>query len=273
MSQQQQQQQQQYQRGRMDCGDCLTCGTDTCPTSIIFAGFVAFYIFSFLWDVFVIRGGFLALSISQMPACVDRAGFDAMSPALILSLLFIACFHAISLVWIIGFVHSKQLTNDCLGAEIVDVPSEWPKICNMRCEMAICLPFTCFDALMVAQFALSLYVYLFLQQLIEEEPENFVEKFCIGFEETEEAFEWMQFSLFFFTGTVLMGLVYCCLIRVATNDVSILQHGRQQIRFDSPRFSDQQDRQQNVPLNPQQNQNQNRSRSRSPNQRNQSLSP
>eukprot|EP01083_Nonionella_stella_P250940 866368_1 len=207
------------------CEPCNEIGSHTCGTSIIFLGFVGFYILSFLWDIFVIRGGYLSLSIAQMPSCVNRAGFENISPTLVLILLFIACFHAIALVWIIGFVHSTQLTNSCLGAELIDVPTEWPKICGRQCEWGIVIPFTCFDVFMIIEFGLSLYVYLFLQQLIEDEPEQFVDKFCINFEEVEEAFEWMQISLIFFIGTIFMGCVYCCLIRIATNDISITQHG------------------------------------------------
>lgn len=201
------------------CFVCDEYGTNTCGTSVIFLGFIGFYILSFLWDIFVIRGGYLALGISELPSCVGRTEYFSISPALVLVMLFCACFHAISLVWIIGFVHSKNIgnCNDCWAGRgnMVDVPTEY----NSR---AICIPMCCFDLLMIIQFGLSLYVYLFLEQLIEYEPETYVDKFCIGYDETEEAFEWMQISLFFFIGTIMMGCLYCCLIRIATNGMFII---------------------------------------------------
>lgn len=218
------------------------CGTASCQTSIIFAGFIAFYIISFLWDIFTILGGYNALFISQMPNCVSRAGFDAIDPALVLVLIFIACFHAISLVWIIGFIHSKAMSQNCLGGEMIDVPTEWPSVCGTGCEWAICIPLTCFDLFMIIQFGLSLYVFLFLEQLIYDEPETFVDKFCVSYEDTEEAYSFMFIALIFFILHIISSCIYCCLLRVATNDVSILQRGQQRITSPPP-----QDRQ---PLNP-----------------------
>ena len=220
-------------------GLCICCdeqGSPSCRTSIIFLGFVAFYLLSFLWDIFVIVGGFQALSISELHACIDRAEYFSISPVLVLVLLFVACFHAIALVWIIGFVHSKPIVNCrwydcCFGRECVDVPTEF-------CSWTICIPFLCFDMLMIIQFGLSLYVYLFLEQLIEEEPDEFVDRFCIGYDQVEEAYMWMLLSIIFFILTILTGCLYCCLIRIATNDISILQPGQQQ--FMSPQVTSQQ---------------------------------
>lgn len=190
---------------------------------MIFLGFVVFYTLSFLWDIFTIRGGYLSLAIAQSAPCVDRAGFTNIGPGLVLVLLFTACFHAVSLVWMIGFLHSKQARGGWRsGGELVDVPKDW-------LSPFFCVPNCCFETLMVIQFGLGMYVYLFLEQLVEEEPEAFVERFCVGFEEAEAAMEWMQLSLVFFVGTLVSGCVYCCLVRVATDDISILQPGAQSL--------------------------------------------
>merc|ERR1712150_131507 len=65
------------------------------------------------------------------------------------------------------------------------------------------------------------------EQLVEYEPAPFVERFCVSLEDVEDAFLYMQMSLMFFGLTLLMGCVYCCLIRVATKDISILTPGNQ----------------------------------------------
>ena len=191
---------------------------------MIFAGFVTFYVLSFLWDIFVVRGGYLSLSITQSAPCVERTGWS-ISPSICLVLLFAACFHAVSLVWMIGFIHSKQLSPRWSDGDfgILDVPKQW-------LSPFICVPFCFYATTMMIQFGLSLFVFLFLEQLIEEEPEQFVDKFCVGYEETEEALEWLQISLFFFLGTLVTGCIYCCLLRIATDDIALLQPGRQPLR-------------------------------------------
>mmetsp|Transcript_51804 Transcript_51804/g.82637 ORF Transcript_51804/g.82637 Transcript_51804/m.82637 type:complete len:252 (-) Transcript_51804:54-809(-) len=211
----------------MDCAPCTACSA-SCPTSMIFLSFVAFYIFSFLWDIFILLGGWSALPISQSPACVARSGYDNISPALVLVLLFIAVFHATALVWIIGFVHWKSVSSHCLTSEYwsnghcVDVPTEY-------CHPSLYIPFCCFDLLMIVQFGLSLYVFLFLNDLVENQPESYVDRFCGGYDDTEEAMLWMQISIYFFIGTCFMGCVYGVFIMIATNDRSILQEGRQPV--------------------------------------------
>jgi len=190
---------------------------------MIFLGFVAFYFISFMWDIFTIRGGYLSLAIAQSAPCVDRTGFANIGPALILVLLFTACFHAISLVWIIGFLHSRTAAGGWRnGGRLVDVPGKGDWLSPF-----FCVPNCCFETLMVIQFGLGLYVYLFLEQLVEEEPEAFVERYCVSFEDAEAAMEWMSLSMVFFVGTLVSGCVYCCMIRVATDDISILQPGQQ----------------------------------------------
>merc|ERR1719216_400632 len=87
-----------------------------------------------------------------------------------------------------------------------------------------------------------------------DEPETFVDKFCIGYEEVEEAYEFMFLSLIFFVLHIISSCVYCCLLRVATNDLSILQTGQQRILNSSANAQDRQ------PLNAQNNQNQNQRR-------------
>eukprot|EP01083_Nonionella_stella_P171591 586408_1 len=250
--QRQQHRPQQQQRTRRSSANCCNslcepcnCGGN-CDSSILFAGFIAFYILSFLWDIFVIRGGYLALAIAQSSTCVNRTGFSNISPELILCLLFVACFHGISLVWIIGFMHSKAITNRWLGGELIDVPREWPKICGFTCDWAICLPGTLYEALLIAQFGLSVYVYEFLDDLNEVEPGEYVDHFCIGLDEAEEALMWMEISLVFFMCTVVMSCVYGCLIRIGTNDVSILEPGQQRVFRESRDNDPQSD---NRPLN------------------------
>ena len=189
---------------------------------------VVFYLISFLWDVFVLLGGWTALPITQSMACLERAGFSNMSSEFVLVMMFCAVFHAVSLVWIMGFVHSKDVPRTSRTIVYVrpgqprDVPPP-----NTWLHPLICCPFICLDVSMVVTVGLSLYTFLFLEQLMEYEPEPFVDRFCVSIDDTEEALLWMEISLMFFGLTFLMGCVYCCLIRVATKDVSILSPGNQ----------------------------------------------
>merc|ERR1712176_1412245 len=82
---------------------------------------------------------------------------------------------------------------------------------------------------MVIQFGLSLYVFLFLEQLLYDEPETWVDKFCIGYEDVEDAYYMLFLSIIFFVLHIISSCIYCCLLRIATNDLSILQSGQQQI--------------------------------------------
>merc|ERR1712176_257233 len=82
---------------------------------------------------------------------------------------------------------------------------------------------------MVIQFGLSLYVFLFLEQLLYDEPETFVDKFCIGYEDVEDAYYMLFLSIIFFVLHIISSCIYCCLLRIATNDLSILQTGQQRI--------------------------------------------
>mmetsp|Transcript_22745 Transcript_22745/g.36521 ORF Transcript_22745/g.36521 Transcript_22745/m.36521 type:complete len:243 (-) Transcript_22745:17-745(-) len=205
------------------CGCCPIC-----PPTILFLGFIGFYALSFLWDMFVLYGGWKTLALSQASSCVDRAGFENLTPTLIVVLLFVVIFHAIALIWIIGFVHWKSVSNNCFSPEywtnghVVDVPESY-------CHPTLYIPFCCFDILTIIQFGLSFYVYLFLEDLMEDEPETYVDNFCVSFEDAEEAFEMTQLSLFFFLGVIIMGCVYSCFIMMATNDRSMLREGRQRI--------------------------------------------
>ena len=140
-----------------------------------------------------------------------------------------------------------KMGQNCFGGEMIDVPTEWPSLCGTGCEWAICIPLTCFDFFMILQFGLSLYVYLFLEELIYDEPEAYVDKFCIGYEEVEDAYMIMFLSLIFFILHIISSFIYCCLLRIATNDLSILQAGQQ--RITSPPPPDRQ------PLNAQSNKN------------------
>jgi len=206
---------------------CSPC-TPSCGTSLIFLGFVTFYLISFLWDVFVILGGWTVLPITQQMACLERAGFSSMSSEFVLVMMFGAVFHAVSLIWIIGFVHTRDLprsrrTDLWIRPGVprdVPLPKEWY-------HPALMAPFICLDVSMMVVLGLSVYTFLFLDQLMEREPEAFVDRFCISLEDTEEAFLWMEMSLMFFAMSFAMGCIYCCLIRVATKDVSILNPGAQ----------------------------------------------
>merc|ERR1712048_882978 len=130
-----------------------------------------------------------------------------------------------------------------------------PNLCGSGCEWAICIPLTCHELFMVIQFGLSLYVFLFLEQLLYAEPSVFVDKFCIGYEEVEEAYYFMFLSIIFFVLHVIGSCVYCCLLRVATNDISILQSGQQRINSPPPQSVVQ-------PLNPNSRNNNQRGRGR-----------
>lgn len=146
------------------------------------------------------------------------------------------------------------MTQNCLGGEMIDVPTEWPSVCGSGCEWAICIPLTCHELFMVIQFGLSLYVFLFLEQLLYAEPSAFVDKFCIGYEEVEEAYYMMFLSIIFFVLHLIGSCLYCCLLRVATNDISILQTGQQRIQSPPPQVVQ--------PLNPNNNNQRGRGRGR-----------
>ena len=173
-------------------------------------------------------GGWTALPITQSVPCLERAGYSNISSEFVLVMMFGAVFHAVSLLWIMGFVHTKDMARSSRTIVYVrpGVPRDVPMPTDWLHPM-LCCPFLCLDVSMVVTVGLSLYTFFFLEQLMEYEPETFVDRFCVSLDDTEEALLWMQISLMFFGMTLLMGCVYCCLIRIATKDISILSPGNQ----------------------------------------------